>query len=234
LGALHLHRHLRSVHLGWLEKLVRLWGARPNIASRGLFREWHLPFAILLHFLEFAFNNNGLVHHVLEIGVVGVKQLELNIIIQSLQEYVLLLFVSIDVFGGISGQLNEWIEVLIDRHAALLQISEFLLLQFHGAAGYIVVTKISLELVPRDGVDICMGVTLCLPPICCHTKELVRGKKNFLVICALGNHELLLNSLKPIFGLHWVLGLWECGGVSLQELRQMRLGSPATSTAQLA
>jgi hypothetical protein len=35
----------------------------------------------------------------------------------------------------------------------------------------------SLELIPRDGVDICMGVTVCLPPICYRTKELVRGKK---------------------------------------------------------
>jgi hypothetical protein len=70
-----------------------------------------------------------------------------------------------------------------------------------------VVTEMSLELIPRDGVDICMGVTVCLPPICCRTKELVRGKKNFLMIHALGDHELLLNSLKPIFGLLGVLGL---------------------------
>jgi hypothetical protein len=69
--------------------------------------EWHLPFAILLHFLEFVFNNNGLVDHVLEIGVVGVEQLELNIIIQSLQEHVLLLFIGVDVFSGVSGQLNK-------------------------------------------------------------------------------------------------------------------------------
>jgi hypothetical protein len=80
---------------------------RPNIASRGLSREWHLPFAILLHFLEFAFINNGHVDHVLNIGVVSVEQLELNIIVQSLQEHVLLLFISIDVFGGVSGQLNK-------------------------------------------------------------------------------------------------------------------------------
>jgi hypothetical protein len=38
---------------------------RPNVASRGLSRECHLPFFILLHFLEFTFNNNGLVDHVL-------------------------------------------------------------------------------------------------------------------------------------------------------------------------
>jgi hypothetical protein len=90
---------------------------------------WHTS-----HFLEFTFNNNGLVDHVLEIGVVGIEQLELNIIIQSFQERVLLLFISVDVFGGVYGQVNEWVEVLIDHHAALPQISEFLL-QFHGARG---------------------------------------------------------------------------------------------------
>jgi hypothetical protein len=69
--------------------------------------EWHFPFAILLHFLEFVFNNNGLVDHVLEIRVVGVEQLELNIIIQFLKERVMLFFINVDVFGGVSGQLNE-------------------------------------------------------------------------------------------------------------------------------
>jgi hypothetical protein len=80
---------------------------RPNIASRGLSREWHLTLSILLHFLEFTFNNNGLVDHVLEINVISVVQLELNIIVQSFQEHVLLLFISVDVFSGVSGQLNE-------------------------------------------------------------------------------------------------------------------------------
>jgi hypothetical protein len=65
----------------------------------------------------------------------------------------------------------------------------------------------SLELIPRDGVNICMGVTVRVPLICCRTKELVQGKKNLLAIRALGDHELLLNSLKPIFILHGVLGL---------------------------
>jgi hypothetical protein len=160
----------------------------------------------LLHFLEYTFNNNGLVDHVLEIDVICVEQLELNIIVQSFQEHVLLLFVSVNIFDGVSGQLNERVEVLIDRHAALPQVSEFLLLQLHGAAGYIVVTETSLKLIPCDGVDIYMGATVCLPPICCRTKQLVRGKKNLLAIRALGDHELLLNSLKPIFGHHGVLG----------------------------
>jgi hypothetical protein len=65
----------------------------------------------------------------------------------------------------------------------------------------------SLELIPRDGVEVCMGVAVRLPPVGYCSIELVRGKKNFLAICALGDHELLLNSLKPIFSFHWVLGL---------------------------
>jgi hypothetical protein len=65
----------------------------------------------------------------------------------------------------------------------------------------------SLELVPRDGVDIYMGVTVRLPLICYRIKELVHGKKNLHTIHALRDHELLLNSIKPIFGLHGVLGL---------------------------
>jgi hypothetical protein len=67
--------------------------------------------------------------------------------------------------------------------------------------------KTSLELIPRDGVNISMGVTVSLPPIRCRTKEMVCSKKNLLVIRALDDHELLLNSLKSIFGLHGVLGL---------------------------
>jgi hypothetical protein len=96
-----LHGHLRAIHLRWLKKLVRLREARPNIASRGLSREWYLPLAILLHLSDLVFNNNGLVNHVLEVGVVGVKQLELNVIIQPVHEHVMLLLICVDVVRGI-------------------------------------------------------------------------------------------------------------------------------------
>jgi hypothetical protein len=49
------------------------------------------------------------------------------------------------------------------------------------------------------------------------------GKKNFLVIHALGNHKLLLYPLEPILGFHGILSLREGGGVSLQELSQIGL-----------
>jgi hypothetical protein len=73
----------------------------------------------------------------------------------------------------------------------------------------------SLELVPRDGIDVCMGVALRLPLVGCHSVELVHDKKDILAIRALGDHELLLNSFKTISSFQWVLGLGECGRVSL-------------------
>jgi hypothetical protein len=75
----------------------------------------------------------------------------------------------------------------------------------------------SLELIPCDGVDVCMGVAICLPLVGGRSIELMHGKKDFLVIRALGNHKFFLNSLKPIFSFHWVLGLGECGRASSQE-----------------
>jgi hypothetical protein len=78
--------------------------------------------------------------------------------------------------------------------------------------------KMSLELVRRDVVGIHMVVVVRLPPVGYRSMELVRGKKDFLVIRALGDHELLLNPFKPIFSFHWILCLGECGRASLQEL----------------
>jgi hypothetical protein len=65
----------------------------------------------------------------------------------------------------------------------------------------------SLELIPCDGVDFRMGIVLRLPPVGCCPIELVRSKKDFLVIRALGDHEFLFNPLEPIFCIHGVFGL---------------------------
>jgi hypothetical protein len=67
--------------------------------------------------------------------------------------------------------------------------------------------EMSLELIPCDGVDVRMGVAVRLPLVGCCSVEWVRSKNDFLVIHALSGHEFLLNSLKPIFIFHWVLGL---------------------------
>jgi hypothetical protein len=100
LRARHLHWHRRPVHLEWLVKLVTLREARPNITPGGLSKECYFPLAIFLHFSDLVFNDNGLVDHVLEVGVVGVEHLELNVIIQPTQEHVLLLLIYVDVIRG--------------------------------------------------------------------------------------------------------------------------------------
>jgi hypothetical protein len=72
----------------------------------------------------------------------------------------------------------------------------------------------SLELVPGDGVDICMGVAVRLSPVGCCPIELVCSKKDLLVIRALGDQEFLLDPLETIFCVHGVFGLREGGGAS--------------------
>jgi hypothetical protein len=105
----------------------------------------------------------------------------------------------------------------------LLQVSEFLPLQLHCATGHVVGVEMSLELVPGDGVDVCMGIAIRLPLVSCCPIKLVRSKKDLLAIRALGDHEFPLNPLKPILCVYGVFGLREGGGASSQELRQTRL-----------
>jgi hypothetical protein len=80
-----------------------------------------------------------------------------------------------------------------------------------------------IELIPGDGVDVCMGIAIRLPPVSCCPIKLVHSKKDLLVIRALGDHEFLLDPIEPIFCVHGVFGLREGGGASSQELSQMRL-----------
>jgi hypothetical protein len=65
----------------------------------------------------------------------------------------------------------------------------------------------SLELIPGDGVDVHMGISVRLPPISYCAIELVRNKKDLLAISALGDHEFHFNPLEPIFCIHGVFGL---------------------------
>jgi hypothetical protein len=83
--------------------------------------------------------------------------------------------------------------------------------------------EMRIELIPGDGVDVCMGIAIRLPPVSCCPIKLVHSKKDLLVIRALGDHEFLLDPIEPIFCVHGVFGLSEGGGASSQELSQMRL-----------
>jgi hypothetical protein len=65
----------------------------------------------------------------------------------------------------------------------------------------------SLELIPCDGVNIHMGIAVCLPPVGCYLTVLVRSKNDLLIISALDDHEFLFNPLELIFCVHGVFGL---------------------------
>jgi hypothetical protein len=100
----------------------------------------------------------------LKIWVVDVEQLELDLIIETLEKCVLLLFIVADLIGGVPRQLNELVQVLIHHHTPLVRVREFLLLQLEGATGHVVNSKMSLELISDNSLNIGVGVTVSLPP----------------------------------------------------------------------
>jgi hypothetical protein len=106
----------------------------------------------------------------LKVWVDSIEQLELDIILETLEKRVLLLLVGVDIIGGIPRQLNELIQVFIHHHIPLIQFREFLLLLIQSAAGHIMSPEASLELIPGDGLNIGMGVTVSLPLVCCSSK----------------------------------------------------------------
>jgi hypothetical protein len=67
-----------------------------------LAQKTHLGLAILLRFLQLILNDDGHVNQILKIWVVGVEQLKLDLILETLQECVLLLLIGVDIIGGIS------------------------------------------------------------------------------------------------------------------------------------
>jgi hypothetical protein len=63
--------------------------------------ENHLVLAIFLHLIQIILDDDGLINQMLEFSVVGVEQLKLDVIIESLDKHVLLLLVCVDITDGI-------------------------------------------------------------------------------------------------------------------------------------
>jgi hypothetical protein len=56
---------------------------------------------IFLHLFQLVLNDDGLIDQMLEIWEVSVKQLKLDVIIESLEKHVLLLLICVDIVGSI-------------------------------------------------------------------------------------------------------------------------------------
>jgi hypothetical protein len=82
-------------------KLTRLREAGLSVAFGMLAWKTHHALAILLHFLYLILDDDGLVSHMLKIWVVGVEQLELDLILETLEKHVLLLLIGVDIVGGV-------------------------------------------------------------------------------------------------------------------------------------
>jgi hypothetical protein len=132
------------------------------VASGMLVQKYHLVFAVPLHLLYLILDDDGLVNQMLKIWIVSVEQLKLDHIIETLEKRILLLLIGADVIGGIPCQLNELIQIFIHHHTPLVQVEEFLLLQLEGAAGHVVSSETSLELILGYSLDVGEGVTVSL------------------------------------------------------------------------
>jgi hypothetical protein len=61
----------------------------------------NLAFAILLHLFQLILDDDGLVNQMLKIWLIGVVQLKLDLIIETLEKYILLLLISVDIVDGV-------------------------------------------------------------------------------------------------------------------------------------
>jgi hypothetical protein len=142
-------------------------------------------FAILLHLFQLILDDDGLVNQMLKIWVIGVEQVKLDLIIETVEKHILLLLVSVDIVNGIPRQMNELIQVLIHHHTPLVQVREFLLLQLKDATGHVVDPEMSLELIPANSIGIEVGVVVSFPLVRYSSKQLMCYEEDHLTIGAL-------------------------------------------------
>jgi hypothetical protein len=79
------------------DKLTGLRKAGSSVAFEMLAQKHHLAFAIFLHLFQLIFHDDGIVNHMLELWVVCVDHLKLDLIIETLKKYILLLLIGDDV-----------------------------------------------------------------------------------------------------------------------------------------
>jgi hypothetical protein len=95
-------------------------------------------------------------------------------IIHSVEETLLLLLIGIHIIGSIARKLCEMSDRLTHSHGSLLQILE-LLLKLDNALRYVMRVERHLELILVDDVRFFMSFYICIPPISCRSRQLMRS-----------------------------------------------------------
>jgi hypothetical protein len=116
-----------------------------------------------------------------------VHQLVMEGINQSSQEAVLPLGIRVDIFWGITRQLQKLIPILADGQETLLQGEKLLLPHYHQSLGHMVATEVVSEFFPSDGFRVGMGGEVRLPSRLCCSPQLSGTIQHLLMIVALGS-----------------------------------------------
>jgi hypothetical protein len=133
-----------------------------------------------------------------------VHQLIVEGIDQSSQEVVLPLGIHVDIFWGITRQLQKLVPVLLLPH-------------YHQSLGHMVATEVIPELLPSDGFRVGMGGEVRLPPRLGCSPQLSRTVQHLLTIVALGSVQLSFHGMQPIFGVHGISRVGKNRGMAPHE-----------------
>jgi hypothetical protein len=147
-----------------------------------------------------------------------VHQLVLERVNQSSQEVVLPLGIRVDIFWGITRQLQKLIPVLTDGQGTLPQGEKLLLPHYHQSLGHMVATEVVPELLPSDDFKVGMGGEVRLPPRQCCSPQLSGTIQHLLTIVALSSVQLTLHGMQPIFRVHGVSRVGKDRGMAPHEL----------------
>jgi hypothetical protein len=124
--------------LGWVA-----WVAGTT-STLGL-RSTNLAFHVI-HLSALPFSHDCSVDQVLEGGESVIHQLVVKTVNQSSQKTVLPLSIPVDIFWGVTWQLQKFVPILTDRQGTLLQGEKLLLPHYHQSLGHMVAMEVIPEL----------------------------------------------------------------------------------------
>jgi hypothetical protein len=190
------------------------WVART--AATPDLRSTNLVFPIL-HLPTLPFSHNSPVGQMLEGWEGVVHQLVMEGVNQSSQETVLPLGIRVDIFWGITWQLQKLILVLTNGQGTLLQGEKLLLPYYHQSFGHMVATEVVPDFFPSDGFKVGMGGEVRLPPRLRCSPQLSGTIQHLLMIIALGSVQLMLHGTQLIFGVHGISKMVKDWGMAPHE-----------------
>jgi hypothetical protein len=121
----------------------------------------HHTFVVLQH--------KRIVRHPLKVFKVPSFQSVGQSIIQTIQETLMLLLISVNLIGSIAKQLGKPGDVLIHRYGSLFQVLEFLILELDHTLGNMVSMKGNSKRRPIDTLKFFISLYIDIPLVACRS-----------------------------------------------------------------